>query len=146
MKLMSGPLTLASRNATSISERIFKRAKVSWRGHRLPPKLRSPSSPLPLVSSSPAEFDPPPAATDSPPPSAAAGSDAAAATVAGATASEEPPPPPPPNTAVDESPSIDRIGLSLCCLYLSIYLSIYDYVSSLRFFSTLNLRSSNYSS
>jgi len=43
----SGPLRLESRNTASISDLIFKRAKVSWRGHLLPAHellILSPSS------------------------------------------------------------------------------------------------------
>ncbi|PON76220.1 hypothetical protein PanWU01x14_036380 [Parasponia andersonii] len=56
----NGPLRLESRKVASISCRIFNNAKVSWRGHRFPPLLRSPPPPSstfcpPLLSSS-AEF------------------------------------------------------------------------------------------
>ena len=54
----SGPLRFESRNTPSMSNRIFKSAKVSGRGHRFPPLviLSPPSSLLPLSSS--LEFHP----------------------------------------------------------------------------------------
>ena len=81
----SGPLRLESRNTASISDLIFKRAKVSWRGHRFPPKLiLSPSSPPSLPFSSPEFVASTSIPTTSPPltPSCAASSGGAAAVTA----------------------------------------------------------------
>ena len=99
-----GPLTLASRNATSISFRILNSAKVSCRGHRLPPKLRSPSSILPL-SSSP-EFDP----TPPPPPLATTAPSCVTPPTASTETPPSPPPLPPPAPSTAESPSIVSFG------------------------------------